>query len=225
MIFFLVFCVTGVFSLSKICLPTEHEAHVNTRTNAWSDDKDRMSHHHDEYYEGDFLHVWWSAKAQKTLVHVYEEEWFNHQGETHHIFSLRDYQKKFHWRGHWNYTTQTVTNCQLMLSDRPWTSQYCLTRDDTQANLTSSGFVGQHAAVDFYSYQYKNDSANFFEDVHMILERGSTSYVMQERVFGEHFNTTEQKLWKWVEHREWFDLNENDIPSTKFTVPAGCPNP
>jgi len=220
---FLLLLVTGALSLSTICLPTTHETHVGTRTNAWSDR--RMSHHHDEYYEGEWMHVWWDGKSQKTLVHVYEEEWYNHKGETHHIFSLRDYSKKYHWRGHWNHTTKTVTNCQLMLSDRVWTPQYCLTRNGAQANNTGSGYVGQHAAVDFWSYQYRNDSANFFEDVHMILEKGSTSLVMQERVFGEHFNETEQKLWKWVEHREWFDMNENAIPASTFTVPTGCPNP
>merc|ERR1712130_311099 len=81
----------------------------------WSSEK--MTHHHDEYYEGEHLHVWFDGNSKKTLVHAYEEDWFNHKGETHHIFSLRDYNKKFHWHGHWNHTLKKVTNCQLELFD------------------------------------------------------------------------------------------------------------
>jgi len=219
---FLFFVVVGVVSegLANICLPNVHEAHVGTRTNAWSDQ--RMSHHHDEYFEGDHLHVWFDGTKQKSLVHRYEQEWYNHMGETHHHFGLRDYKKQLHWHGHWNHTTKTVTNCQLEIFSRPF-SVYCLTPVGKQANLTDSGFVGMSAAVDFWSVQYEDPTRKFFEDIHMILEKGSTSIVMQERVFGEHFNETEQKLWKWVEHREWFDMSEAPIPDSVFTIPAGCP--
>jgi len=222
MIFFLSLLLVGVISerLSNICLPNVHEAHVGTRANAWSDT--RMSHHHDEYYEGDHLHVWFDGTKQKTLVHMYEEDWYNHKGETHHYFGLRDYKRQLHWHGHWNHTLKQVTNCQLELFNRPF-AVYCLTPPGRQANLTDSGYVGMSTAVDFWSVRFDDHERKFFEDIHMILEKGSTSIVMQERVFGEHFNETEQKLWKWVEHREWFDVKEDPIPDSVFAIPQGCP--
>jgi hypothetical protein len=179
------------------------------------------SHHHDEYWEGDHLHVWFDGTTRKSLVHVYEEDWYNHQGETHHIFSLRDYNTKRHWRGHWNHTTQTVSNCALEQMNRAF-EVYCPLKG---ANKTSSGTVSKDFKVDFYSARYDDPDRKFFEEVHAIVEYGSTSLIMQERVFGEHFNETEQKLYKWVEHREWFDMVTTPIASSVFTVPPNCPNP
>merc|ERR1712080_610009 len=130
---------------------------------------------------------------------------------------LRDYKRQLHWHGHWNHTLQKVTECQLELFNRPF-AVYCLTPPGRQANLTDSGYVGMSAAVDFWSVRFDDHERKFFEDIHMGLEKGSTSIVMQERVFGEHFNETEQKLWKWVEHREWFDVKEDPIPDSVFAI-------
>lgn len=217
MLIFLVTFVTAV-GAAQICLPGVHEAHVGTRTLARSGQK--LSHHHDEYYEGDHLHVWFDSVTKKTLVHVYEEDWYNHKGETHHHFGLRDYNRQFHWHGYWNHTTKTVERCQLEEFKRPW-ALYCLA---SRANNTGSGTIGKDFKVDFWSEKYEDDDRKFFEDIHLIMERGSQSVVVQERVFGEHFNETEQKLWKWIEHREWFDVSEAPIPSSTFDIPIGCPN-
>merc|ERR1712130_1093362 len=160
------------------------------------------------YYEGEHLHVWFDGNSKKTLVHAYEEDWFNHKGETHHIFSLRDYNKKFHWNGH------------LEQFDREF-EQYCLAKS---ANMTGSGTIGQHAMVDFWQASYEDKEKKFYEDIHLIAQRSSTKAVVQERVFGEHFNETEQELWKWIEHREWFDFSEAPLSSSVFNIPLGCPN-
>lgn len=222
MMYLLVLLIAGVSSkaLSPICLPNVHEAHVHTRTKAMAEQ--RYSHHHDEYYEGDHLHVWFDGTKQKSLVHIYMQDWYNHQGETHHWFGLRDYNKKLHWHGYWNHTTQQVEHCELEIYNKPF-KVYCLTPEGAQANLTDSGYVGKTNAVDFWQFEYNNYDEKFYEDVHVITEKGKTSVVMQERVYGEHFNETEQKLWKWIEHREWFDMNENAIPDSTFAIPAGCP--
>merc|ERR1712142_1396395 len=80
-----------------------------------------------------------------SLVHVYEWDYYAGQGEDHHVFSLRDYKKKYHWIGHWNHTTQTVIHCQLELFSRTW-QPYCIARDATRRG---SGTIGENNKVDF----------------------------------------------------------------------------
>jgi len=207
--------VIGTFA-TDVCLPATHEAHVHTHR--WAESESRMSHHYDEYYEGDHLHVWVDAKSQMSLVHVYEWDYYAGQGEDHHVFSLRDYKKKYHWIGHWNHTTQTVTHCQLELFSRTW-QPYCIARDATRRG---SGTIGENNKVDFWEAVY--DDGTFHEEIDILVEQGSPNLVVQERVEGSHFNTTEQKWWYWSEHREWFDFTTPDqIDPSVFAVPVGCP--
>jgi len=214
------FFLTIILSVyaADICLPPTHDAVVTTRRDI---NAINMSHHRDEYYEGEFLHVWFDSSVKKTLVHVYEKEWFNHRGDTHHYFHLRDYSKKYLWRGHYNFTTKTTSNCRLELMDRSF-EPYCPAKG---VNLTHSGTVGKSAKVDFYEVKYDDPQYHFVEDINLITETGSQSLIMQEKVFGEFFNTTTEVTWYWVEHREWFDLKETITDKTIFNVPAGCPNP
>lgn len=202
-----------------ICLPPVHESFVSTRRDIeW---ESPMSHHTDEFYEHDFIHIWFDSSTRKSLVHIYEEEYYRHQEEDHYMFGLRDYNRKYHWHGHWNSTTRTVTHCQLELWNEPF-AVYCPVKG---ATLKGSGTVGQNNKVDFYQARYDSPDRKFFEDIHLITEAGSTSVMMQERVFGEHFNETEQRLYTWVETREWYDTSLAAIDPSVFNVPVGCPNP
>eukprot|EP00463_Aulacantha_scolymantha_P001001 TRINITY_DN1694_c0_g1_i1.p2 TRINITY_DN1694_c0_g1~~TRINITY_DN1694_c0_g1_i1.p2 ORF type:complete len:107 (-),score=26.38 TRINITY_DN1694_c0_g1_i1:426-746(-) len=100
--------------------------------------------------------------------------------------------------------------------------QYCPGKG---VNMTGSGTVGQSAKVDFYKVVYDDPQYHFYEEIGMILESGSKSLIMQERVLGEFFNTTSEEQFYWVEHREWFDLKETIDDKTVFNIPPGCPSP
>merc|ERR1711890_10631 len=116
-----------------------------------SESGSKFSHHYDEHGEGDHLHIWVDSTSQMSLAHVYEWDYYMGQSyEDHHIFSLRDYKKKYHWTGHWNHTTQAVTRCKLELFDRPFTP-YCFVKDATKVG---SGTVGKDVKVDFWEARY-----------------------------------------------------------------------
>merc|ERR1719158_332027 len=99
------------------------------------------------------MHFWQDAATKMTLAHVYEKaHWFHHLEEKH-IFSLRDYNRKLHWSGVWNYTTQKVSNCRLQVFDRPFEA-YCMARN---VELEGSGTVSKDSKVDFYKGRYTDE--------------------------------------------------------------------
>jgi hypothetical protein len=59
--------------------------------------------------------------------------------------------------------------------------------------------------------------------ISVAAEAKATNLPIQERVWGEHFNETEQLQWYWSEHREWFDFSTDKIDPSIFNVPVGCP--
>lgn len=216
------FAIVSGEKATDICLPVTHETFVATRR--WAESESAYSHNYAEYNEGDFIHVWSDGVTRKTLVHSYEWDYYKGHEEDHYDFSLRDYQKKYHWIGHWNFTTQTLTHCRLELFEpdhRQW-GPYCLVKG---ANKRGSGTVGENTKVDFWEARYRDDKEQFEEEIDVILEAGTTNLPLQERVYGSHFNKTEQKTWYWSEHREFFDFKEDAIPASAFAVPVGCPNP
>lgn len=208
---------------TDLCLPLTHQGWVVT--SRWAEDEYNTSytHHYDEFREGDFMYIWSDGATRKTLAHVYEKDHFaGHFSEEHHYFSLRDYTKKYHWFGHYNFTTQSSTECWLELFDskhRPW-GPYCFAK---QANLRGSGTVGENVNVDFWESDFQDPFGRFSVEIDTILEKGSTTIPLQERVDGQFNNGTNQ--WYFAEHREWFDFSTAPIDASKFNVPQGCPNP
>jgi len=210
---------------TDICLPETHQSWVSTSRWALDNIPDKYSHHYAEYNEGDIMYIWSDGNTRKTLAHVYEYDHYAAQDrEMHHFFSLRDYNKKYHWFGQYNFTTQQSTECWLELFDsdhRPW-GPYCLAKG---ANLRGSGTVGESAKVDFWEADYDDPFGNFHEEIDIILEAGSTNYVLQERVDGTYTNVTSGEKWYWAEHREFFDFSTDKIDPSRFAIPIGCPNP
>jgi len=199
-----------------ICLPLTHEAKVDTHLSAYAHDH---SHHHDEYREGEFLHIWMDGTSRMTLAHVYEREHWHHHRAEKRIFSLRDYNKKLHWTGVWNFETQKVSDCKLEVFDRPFAA-YCLGKN---FNKDGSGTISKDVKVDFYKGIYVNQEKQYNETLGVITESGSTSIPIQEKVEGYHHNRTYHYILEWWEHREFFDFSEAKIDPSVFAVPAGCP--
>merc|ERR1712203_163667 len=56
---------------------------------------------------------------------------------------------------------------------------YCLTKDATKRG---SGTIGEHVNVDFWEARY--DDGTFHEEIDILMEGGSTTIPVQERVYG-----------------------------------------
>merc|ERR1712080_63799 len=109
--------------------------------------------------------------------------------------------------GVWNYTTQKVSNCRLQVFDRPFEA-YCMARN---VELEGSGTVSKDSKVDFYKGRYTDEKNEFYEDLGFIMEQGSTSIPLQERVDGFHHNRTYHYEVEWWEHREFFNFKTSKI--------------
>lgn len=194
-----------------ICLPRTYEVHVEVLRDVIHGD----SHHHDEFNEGDFLHMWVDGDAQKTLVHAFDQERSQRQVDEHHIFLLRDYNQGLQWRGHWNRTTKTVTHCSLSFHTGKL-EPYCLAYKPT---YEGTGSLGEKNKVDYWNTTFDNPDKRVHEEIHIMTEKGSRSIPIVEEVKG-----TKEPDVHWMEHREFYDLSEAKIDPTVFYIPDSCPH-
>jgi len=223
MFFTFVLTALGV-SATQLCLPLTHQGWVSTTR--WLK-MNTMTHMftYDEYNEGDFMYIWSDGTTRKTLAHVFEREVLAGRSyEEHTFFSLRDYTKKYHWYGHYNFTTQTTSECWLELFEpdhRPW-GPYCLAKD---AKMRGQGTIGEKNKVDFYEETVSDPYGAWTVEVDTLMETGTTDTPVQERIDGTYYNAATKEQWYFAEHREWFDFSTAPIPASRFAIPAGCPNP
>jgi len=217
---FSLFLIAGVALAADVCLPDTHSGLVHVHRWALDDMPDvPVAQEYKEYQEGEFVYIWRDAATRKSLVHIYDHEWYSvdDREREHVMFSLRDYTLGYHWIGNWNYTLQQVTHCRMQLMTEPFTS-YCPAKDATKKG---SGTIGEDIKADFWESTVVNGT--YMEDIGMLVESGTTNLPLQRRLAGTWKNETSGEVWHWSEQIEWFDFKTEAIDPSLFKIPVGCP--
>jgi hypothetical protein len=154
--------------------------------------------HSEEHHEHIDARHYHDKTAAKSLVHFLE----HHRRYGHMGAHLTDYTKKFEWR--WEVHNNTVHDCVLSEHDRPM-EQYCVAK---AANLTGSGFIGEHDA--FESYVAAIHRPGYWSESHVLMEKGSKEAALRKSERGEGHHH------RYFETVDYYDYNTAPIdPQTQ----------
>lgn len=200
--------LAGLAAATDICLPDTHSAWVHQYR-----DEVRYDHRRpDEYKLGDHVHLWYCKSAQKTLVHIHEDD--DHYKSPAHGF-LRDYASKSEW--FWDWSNGTASNCEKRQIDKPMEAQ-CLAY---QTTLKGNGTIGQDYAVDYYDHRVINKEKHYEFEVSTLVEAGSTTKPVEQKIRGAKAENGQKIVF--YERVELFDINTQPIAGETWDLPSNCP--